>query len=188
LLTRRTFAGWTPAWYPGHWLACALIVVLVLVLWPRVPRDTPAGFAWRWVLLITLTWGAIATLWLPALDFGMRYREVFVTLKPALDKPAARNECVASVWLGEPQRALLDYYAGMRTMRLETMPQAWSCHWLLVQSRSGQLPAMVTGVEPVAVSSRPGDNTERYMLYHLAQDVRQMWPAADPLPGTVPAK
>ncbi|WP_188702324.1 ArnT family glycosyltransferase [Silvimonas iriomotensis] len=188
LLTRKTFAGWTPAWSPGHWLACAVIVILVLLLWPRVPRNTPAGFAWRWVLLITLTWGAIATLWLPALDFGMRYREVFVALKPALDKPVAENECIASVWLGEPQRALLDYYDGVRTRRLETMPDAWSCHWLLVQSRRGQMPALVNGVQPVAVSNRPGDDTERYMLYHLAQDVRTLWPASEPLPGKAPAK
>ncbi len=188
LLTRRTFAGWTPAWHPAAWVACVMVVVVVMLLWRRVERNSPAGFVWRWTLLITLTWGTIATLWLPALDFGMRYREVFVALKPALDKPVAQNACVASVWLGEPQRALLDYYDGMRTQRLETMPDAWSCQWLLVQSRSGQLPAMVNGVEPVAVTSRPGDNTERYMLYHFDQPVRQLWPASDPLPGRNQAK
>ncbi|WP_188688063.1 ArnT family glycosyltransferase [Silvimonas amylolytica] len=187
LLTRRVFAGWTPAWFPGHWLACGVIVILVLLLWPRVPRNTPAGFAWRWMLLITLTWGAIATLWLPALDFGMRYREVFVALKPALDKPAAQNECIASAWLGEPQRALLDYYDGVRTRRLETMQEARSCRWLLVQSRGGQLPVLVNGMQPVAVSHRPGDNTERYMLYQLQQDVHALWPASDPFPGAIRA-
>ena len=51
--------------------------------------------------------------------------------------------------LGEPQRALLDYYADYHTLRLESSPQAGQCQWLLVQTLHDQLPAFAATLTPL---------------------------------------
>ena len=56
------------------------------------------------------------TLWLPALNTGSSYRAAFLSLKDAL--PPAYS-CVASIGLGESERAMLDHYTGLRTRRIE---------------------------------------------------------------------
>ncbi|MDR3429144.1 hypothetical protein [Silvimonas sp.] len=188
LLTHRLFVGWMPAWHPANWVAYGALLLVIVMLWRRVPRGLPAGFVWRWSLLIVMTWGGIATLWLPALDFGMRYREVFMTLKPELSRLNDKGECVASLWLGEPQRALLDYYTHYRTLRLESSAAGWSCHWLLIQSRHDQLPDVAHGVQPAFVAARPGDFNERYMLFQFPQTIRQIWPDDDMRPDPREAK
>ncbi|MCL2830996.1 MAG: glycosyltransferase family 39 protein [Betaproteobacteria bacterium] len=175
LLTRRLFEGWIPEWHSIVWAAFALLILLIAALWRRVPRATPQGFVWRWALLIVLTWSGLATLWLPALDHSKRYREVFSELKPFLQQATAQNECVASFALGEPQRAMLEYYAQFRTQRLEVSDAALSCRWLLVQSLNNRLPEALREVQPVFSTSRPGDQRERFSLYYFSQGVGQIW-------------
>jgi hypothetical protein len=72
---------------------------------------------------------------------------------------------VASRNLGEPQRALFYYYAGLATQRLETHPDA-DCPILLVQY--GHLdgpPPEVAGYVLEWDGHRRGDDTENYALY-----------------------
>ena len=74
-------------------------------------------------------------------------------------------DCVASLHLGEPQRALLDYFGGIDTVRLELEPDV-SCSALLVQgSRDSQPTAPATGWTLVWEGARPGDGRELYRLY-----------------------
>ncbi|WP_181247972.1 ArnT family glycosyltransferase [Chromobacterium haemolyticum] len=173
-LLHRKFTDWHPQWHPWTWLAFGLIAGGVIRLWRRFPADTAPGFAWRWSLTIVLLWGGLATLWLPALDHGMRYRETFAPLRPVLADISRQGECVASVGLGEPQRALLDYYADYRTLRLESAPQAKNCRWLLVQSLHDQLPPYLASLKPAESFQRPGDPKERFRLYRLEQPLGQL--------------
>src|SRR5207248_6597573 len=82
----------------------------------------------NWATGITLVWGLYMTIWLPYLDSRRSYRPVAESLATEL-RPHA---CVASAYLGEPQRALFHYFAGLVTVRLE-MTSRNDCDTLLVQ-------------------------------------------------------
>ncbi len=129
-------------------------------------------------LTVVLLWGGLSTLWLPAFDHVMRYRETFLQLQPRLAQLQQQHQCVASYRFGEPQRAMLDYYDHFRTLRIETQPAAWDCQWLLFGSEDGDLPAMVTAhqLQPVQVVVRPGDARDRFMLFKLPDTVNALWP------------
>ncbi|MGC0152323.1 ArnT family glycosyltransferase [Chromobacterium vaccinii] len=164
LLSRR-FSGWTPDFVLASWLLFALTALALALCW-RLPLPGGARLAWRWSVAMTLLWCGLATLWLPALDHGMRYREAFTALKPRLEAAARDGGCVASLGLGEPQRALLEYYAAFRTRRLETQPQAArQCRWLLLQTLHDQIPPPWDSREPVYIVQRAGDHKERFRLY-----------------------
>ena len=59
------------------------------------------------------------TLLLDTIDGQKSYRDTMISLKNAL--PAA-YDCVASEGLGEPQRAMIEYYAGVQTLRRAVQP------------------------------------------------------------------
>jgi hypothetical protein len=110
----------------------------------------------------------VGTLWLPYLDAGKSYRGMIESL--LVHVPS--DTCVSSRSLGEPQRAMLHYYGGLKTVREEVVPGA-QCSALLVQGwrRSG---APAPGPEWVAVweGARPGDRNELYVLYVRDDDGR----------------
>ncbi|MBX9346041.1 hypothetical protein K5M36_02975 [Chromobacterium vaccinii] len=162
----RRFHGWTPQFQPGRWLLFAAAAALLAWCW-RQPLANSYRLIWRWSVGLTLLWCGMATLWLPALDHGMRYREAFAALKPGPAALIRPGDCVASLGLGEPQRALLEYYAGLRTQRLEIEGGAGSCRWLLLQTLHDQVPPPYDKLYPAYVFQRPGDRKERFRLYSL---------------------
>ena len=103
-----------------------------------------------------------ATLWLPWLDDAKSYRSVFVAMQPSL--PVTRN-CVASVNLGESERAMLDYFLGVQTLRREIHPDA-ACDVLLVEGAT-QSPPASPGVAWQAAwqGARSGDTHEHFWLF-----------------------
>ncbi len=78
---------------------------------------------------MTLLWGLYSTIWLPYLDSRRSYRAMIENVAPSLLAPG----CVASRNLGEPQRALFHYFAGLVTEREETHARRAECPLLLVQ-------------------------------------------------------
>ena len=89
-----------------------------------------------------------------------------VALSLASHLPAAR--CIASAGLGEGERALLDYYIGLRTRRLEATRSAQECDAVLIQSRTGEPggPSDPCGSWELAwQGSRPGADTSTMSLY-----------------------
>jgi 4-amino-4-deoxy-L-arabinose transferase-like glycosyltransferase len=88
----------------------------------------------NWTLGIVLVWALIMTLWLPALNTGSSYRAAFLSLKNTLPE---NYSCVASIGLGESERAMLDYYAGLRTRRIEIGGGFGDCD-LLLEQRPGK--------------------------------------------------
>jgi hypothetical protein len=75
--------------------------------------------------------------------------------------------CIASRNLGDPQRALLHYFAAIRTVREETDAHADDeCNALLVQYGSvAGAPPSLPGYRVSWEGGRRGDATERYVLY-----------------------
>ena len=104
---------------------CYTLLWLIVVLLMNRTQDYPVV---NWTLGVVLCWGLIMTLWLPALDSGSSYRGVFTDLKKSL--PTGYT-CVASRGLGESERAMLQYYAGLKTRRIELTGGTGDCDLLL---------------------------------------------------------
>ena len=140
-----------------------MIAFLLSVLWVasiRVLRRSNQRAVIRWASGITLVWVIVASLWFPWLDYAKSYRSMTTSLSLALPNG---NVCVASRGLGEPQRALLEYYIGLRTERLEAGRGA-HCDVLLVQSTNSNDP-LPGGWREIWHGSRPGDRLERFSLF-----------------------
>ncbi len=146
------------AW-PSFGLALLASLCWLLVVRPRA-MTAQRGII-QWTSGVTLFLALVGTLWLPYLDAGKSYRETFLSLLKSI--PA--ENCIASRNLGEPQRALLDYYGHIRTVRAELVPDP-PCNALLVQgSRTTGAPADGHGWQPVWQGARAGDRDELYRLY-----------------------
>lgn len=156
---QRLEPGYVEQLRPGAvLLALALTLAWLLVLAQKRRADDRA--AWSWAAGFTLAWGLVSTLWLPFVDHGRSYRGVMTELGGQL----AGARCVASLHLGEPQRALLEYYAGWQTLRREVHPDA-DCPLLLTQGRDAATAVSPLEWQPVWRGSRPGDETEIYQLF-----------------------
>jgi 4-amino-4-deoxy-L-arabinose transferase-like glycosyltransferase len=113
-----------------------------------------------WAASITLLWGLTMTLLLSWIDYGKSYRTVALALRQALP---AEARCVESRGLGETQRAVFDYRAGIVTERQERGSGA-RCPYLLVQGRPGVDDRVGAGWKLRWEGGRPRDR-ERYRLY-----------------------
>jgi hypothetical protein len=109
---------------------------------------------------MTLAWGMLMTPFVGWLDMGKSYRAMIADLRPALPDP---HQCINSRALGEPQRAMLQYFAGRLTER-EEAGKGGSCKFLLVQGSVFDPVPSDLG-QKIWEGARLGDNFERYRLY-----------------------
>jgi 4-amino-4-deoxy-L-arabinose transferase-like glycosyltransferase len=157
---RDTEPGFRPPWQLLPVVASILLTLLWLVL-VRPARRSNRRAVLNWAAGMTLVWGLFATIWLPYVDSRRSYRPVAESL--AVHVPA--GICVAGRDLGEPQRALLEYFANIVTVR-DDLPQANRCEALLVQvggNDSADPPD--SAWEKVWEGRRHGDDTERFVLF-----------------------
>ena len=155
---RDTESGYHPSFHLGSILAAFGLTVLWVVL-VRPARRSNRRAILNWAAGVTLIWGLVTTIWLPYLDSRRSYRWTV----EAIAKELPLQGCVASRNLGEPQRALLDYFSGVRTVREEVHPDH-QCTALLVQygREIGEAPP---GWTARWTGSRRGDDTEHFALY-----------------------
>jgi 4-amino-4-deoxy-L-arabinose transferase-like glycosyltransferase len=115
-----------------------------------------------WGAGVTTIWALLTILFIGWADNAKSYRSMIVSLQQALPR---QYDCMASIELGESQRALLHYFAGIITQREEARVPRRECDLLLVQGRRQQ--EIVTGAawEKIWEGNRPGDKDERYRLY-----------------------
>jgi 4-amino-4-deoxy-L-arabinose transferase-like glycosyltransferase len=92
----------------------------------RQPKDHPLSPAVNWTAGPVLLYTLAMSIWLPALESNMSYRH----LGAARDHLPPPTECVSSINLGEPQRAMFHYYTGLKTERRE-LGRGTNCNWLL---------------------------------------------------------
>lgn len=147
------------------WTAALAALLSVGWLWlvARV-RPSPRRALVNWASGITLVWALLGLLWLPFIDAGKSYRSMVASLVQALP---AGYRCIASTNLGEGQRAMLEYFAGIVTKRTETQPDA-GCDMMLVQTTAADKSAPERHWQLLWEGARPGDNVERYRLYRRA--------------------
>jgi len=154
-----------PGYEPGFkWLPFTLGVAYSL-FWLAVLasfRKSPMRPVVVWGAGITTMWALLTILFIGWADNAKSYRSTFVSLQRALPQ---QYDCMASIDLGESQRALLHYFAGIVTQRQEARVPRRECELLLVQGRSQQ--EIVTGAawDKIWEGNRPGDKEERYRLY-----------------------
>lgn len=119
-----------------------------------------------WAGGITAVWALLATLFIGWVDTQKSYRSMIADMQRAMP---AQYRCMASRELGEAQRAMLHYFAGIKTQRIETRPKAPSCDLLLVQGRPLDESVMTPEWKKIWEGHRPGDKDERFRLYQRSR-------------------
>jgi len=150
-------------------LAFGLSAVFTL-LWfalVRPARRSNQRAVLNWAAGITLVWGIAMTLWLPYIDYDKSYRGMMLDLKRALGQ---EHGCVASQNLAEAQRALLDFFVGLKTERAERGAEN-QCDLLLVQGDASSVPPEGPWQE-VWRGTRPDDEREVMRLYRYTEQRR----------------
>ncbi len=183
LLTLSLWLGWLcillnrpPAW--SGWLsdklhiqfalpfmpaefALAVIASVICLTTIMAARHDDRRPIIHWTAGIAMLWTLAMTLWLPVIDEQKSYRRMLNAMHAAMPPSF---DCIASRNLGEPQRALLDYYFGITTSRLEKGSGA-DCHLRLEQSSTGSIHSDPAGYSKIWEGARPGDSSERYRLF-----------------------
>ena len=161
-------AAWLLDARPGYVAAAdptltALAALVTLAAWLLIcVRSGALDVALKWAGAVALAWGVLNTLWLPYLNFGNSYRDM---AREIAARVPSDNTCVASRDLGEPQRAMLEYFGGIVT-RAEANEPARRCEVLLVQvNHSATKPRVDPRWIGVWHGSRPGDANERFWLF-----------------------
>jgi len=133
--------------YTAAWFAVLL----------KLPRN-PQRPAFVWAAGVTATWGLAATLFIGWVDTGKSYRGMIAAMTPALP---ATYRCVSSRDLGEAQRAMLHYFAGIVTYREEAAGRRRDCDLMLVQGIPQEEKAPPGNWIRIWEGNRPGDKAER---------------------------
>ena len=163
----RHLMKFQPGFVPSfEWLAFGFALLLT-ILWLLPLRDSFRSgrrAVFHWAAGITLVWGLGTTLMLPWLDHSKRYSNLVAELKQQLP---ADYRCIGSAGLGEPQRGMLYYYAGISTTRAERAEyEAYGCDVFLLQTNLRH-PDSRPGAGWVKLwqGSRPGDKSEAFVLF-----------------------
>jgi hypothetical protein len=161
-----------PAYTPSFDLAKVAIASALTAGWLwlvlRFP-ETPARPAVVWAAGMTALWGLVAVLFVRYVDTGNSYRPLVAQLQSQLP---ASYQCVASRNLGEPQRAMLHYFAGILTYREEqASTDMRPCEVLLVQGLTRGIYQPHTHWVKIWEGSRPGDKSELYRLYRRSDPI-----------------
>ncbi|MCX8086021.1 MAG: glycosyltransferase family 39 protein [Rhodocyclaceae bacterium] len=156
---------------PGHLtqysplaLGFALLVTLAWLATLRLPRS-PWRAPFHWAAGLALMWSLAATLWFAWIDHHKSYRPVVAALKAALPPDFV---CLERINVGPAQRAMLDYFAGLRTVPPGSRER---CHWRLVIDTAQR--ASPAGWEEVWRGNRltdRGEKDERWILYRARDE------------------
>lgn len=118
-----------------------------------------------WAGGITLVAALLMSLLVGYIDHAKSYRSVVSSLRTALPE---RYHCIASIGVGEPQRAMFQYFGNIVTQRAETGSGA-QCRLLLVQGDPRNWEDPEGSWQQLWEGSRPRDKTERFVLYQAQQ-------------------
>jgi hypothetical protein len=160
VLLRYLPADFVPRFEPFRAvLAIVLIVGAGFLL--RIIRRLPGRGLATWTVGLSLLWALLMTLLTPWLDYTKSYRALFA----AMPLPEPRD-CLASLGLGEGERAMLHYVTGRDPVRREVIPDS-SCTYLLVQREASSGPPSIDRQQwrEVWHGKRPGPAKERFWLF-----------------------
>jgi 4-amino-4-deoxy-L-arabinose transferase-like glycosyltransferase len=154
-----------PAYEPSWQLVKFLFGLGFTAAWiwliPRLPRS-PLRPLIAWSASVALLWGVAAVFFVPWIDSANTYRGMVLSIRDALP---AKYRCVSSYNLGEPQRAMLEYFVGIVTRRENEPARQRDCDVLLVQGSRSGIYVPDENWEAIWFGARPGDDKELYRLY-----------------------
>lgn len=144
----------------------AVLAFILMVGWLYVISQLSrlkARAAISWVSGIVLVWGTAFALLLPWIDAAKSYQSTFAELGEAL--VAENSHCLATVGLGESERAMLNYMVGLEPQRLE-LNKGHDCDALLMQGVASNAPLDMdaNGWKLRWEGARPGERRERFWL------------------------
>ncbi len=144
-------------------LAAALLLSVYAAGAAARLRRAASRWLISWTAGLALAWTLVSLLLLPWIDAAKSYRAVLNEAMQAI--PAQRN-CLASIGLGESERAMLHYYFGVVSVQV-LRPAAAPCEMLLVeQTRRQAVPLPDAANWRIRwQGGRPGDSNERVTLY-----------------------
>jgi 4-amino-4-deoxy-L-arabinose transferase-like glycosyltransferase len=149
--------------YPFRFIPFALATLLTCIWVAVVARSlrTTRRAVVNWSAGITMVWMLTMMLGLPLIDQARSYRALATRLASAIGP----SPCTVGAGVGDAQRALLDYFIGLRLVPAG-QGRALRCDTLLAQETRGSSPA----IDPARWretwrGSRPGDRTEAFVLY-----------------------
>lgn len=134
---------------PFQLLAGSAISLLWIVLVWRLPRSLSRAPA-NWAIGLTMLWCLAVVLLMPWFDHGRSYRTVASSLAIAVagERSEDPGACIATTGLPDALRSSLDYFAGLRTQRVEG--GATPCTLLLVHTEGrSELRALAPEWKPV---------------------------------------
>jgi hypothetical protein len=149
--------------YRFNFIAFALAALLTLMWIAVVARSLRSNrrAIVNWTAGITMVWMLMMTLGLPLVDQARSYRGLAARVVANLPKGF---DCVARRGVGDAQRALLDYFANLRTFS-DDDPAGQRCNTVLVQASPLRVPPAPPRSEEVWRGARPGDRNELFILY-----------------------
>jgi len=115
-----------------------------------------------WAAGVTMAWGLLTLFFWEGVDSRNSYRSVVMEVAHELP-PGYR--CLSSYNLGEPQRALFEYMAGIITYREDAPERKRDCDVLLVQGFRNRIYEPEDGWVQYWEGTRPGDRRELFRLY-----------------------
>ncbi|MEO8039846.1 MAG: glycosyltransferase family 39 protein [Betaproteobacteria bacterium] len=157
-------AAMEPGYEPVLSIPLMVVAALLTVAWVVFMfnvRRSPERPLLAWTAGGTAFWAVLMTLLIAFVDNAKSYRDMIDSLVAAL--PAKRG-CIVSVSLGESQRALLHYFAGITTLRVEAGHAPQSCDLLFIEGTVDR-GRMTSPWTLMWEGHRAGDGRERYRLY-----------------------
>jgi len=115
-----------------------------------------------WAVGVTMVWGLLTIFFWEYVDTRNSYRSVVMEVAKRLP---AGYQCISSVGLGEPQRALFEYFAGIVTYREEVPSRKRDCDILVVQGFRTAIHQPDKSWVKLWEGTRPGDRRELFRLY-----------------------
>lgn len=144
-------------------LAVAYTSLFIWVL-VRLKRSAERPLV-AWAAGVTMVWGLLTIFFWEYADSRNSYRSVVLEVAQRLP-PDYR--CVSSYALGEPQRAMFEYFGGIVTYRDEVPGRRRDCDVLLVEGVPDAIREPGPGWELLWEGTRPGDRRELFRLYRRA--------------------
>jgi 4-amino-4-deoxy-L-arabinose transferase-like glycosyltransferase len=171
----RHMARMEPGYIPTVSAAAMVAAGMLTLAWVLALfniRRAPARPFVTWAAGMVAFWTVLMLLMVGWADHAKSYRGMIASLSGAIGPNPA---CVAGSGLGDSQRALLHYFAGIRTRPIDSGSVAVDCDLLLVESRRSE-PPLGHPWQLIWEGHRPGDNRERFRLYRRS-------PSTDTQPG-----